>query len=116
MAFGIISHYLYQQLCGENPPQLLMIIHEQGGTGKTCLLQAITTLFSDMQCTNMLAKTALSGVAASQIGGKTIHSWATIPAGKGLPCSDSWIFAAALIAQESTKRTCTANFSLHVTK
>ena len=22
---------------------------------------------------------------------KTIHSWATIPAGKGLPCSDSWI-------------------------
>jgi hypothetical protein len=92
MAFNIVSHHLYQHLLGKNPPQLLMIIHGQGGTGKTRLLQAITTLFSDMGCTNMLAKTALSGVAASQIGGKTLHSWATIPAGKGLPRTDSWIF------------------------
>ncbi|KAJ8581403.1 hypothetical protein M405DRAFT_703481, partial [Rhizopogon salebrosus TDB-379] len=61
-------------LLGQNPPQLLMIVHGQGGTGKTRLLQAITTLFSEMKCTSMLAKTALSGVAASQIGGKTLHS------------------------------------------
>lgn len=92
MAFSIISHHLFQQLHGQNPPQLLMAIHGQGGTGKTRLLKAITSLFDEMGCKDRFAKTALSGVAASQIGGQTLHSWATIPAGKGLPHMDKWIF------------------------
>jgi hypothetical protein len=70
-----------------------MQIHGQGGTGKTKLLHAITELFASRGCSHALAKTALSGVAASQIGGSTLHSWATIPANlKGLPTSDSWIY------------------------
>ncbi|KAG1864867.1 hypothetical protein F4604DRAFT_1013640 [Suillus subluteus] len=53
------------------------------------------------ECAHRLAKTALSGVAASQIGGKTLHSWATIPARKGLPRSDNWIFR---MTRETAKR------------
>jgi Cdc6-like AAA superfamily ATPase len=91
MAFDIVAHHLLEHLQGKNPPQLLMAIHGQGGTGKTCLLQAITSLFSDLGCADLFAKTALTGVAACQMGGKTLHSWATIPAGKGLPRTDTWI-------------------------
>jgi hypothetical protein len=92
MAFTIIAEHLQQLLMGADPPQLLMVIHGQGGTGKTQLLQAITQMFSDVGCADHLAKTALSGVAACQIGGKTVHSWGTLPAGKGTPRNDSWIY------------------------
>lgn len=91
MAFNIVAHHLMEHLQGKDPPQLLMAVHGQGGTGKTRLLEAITSLFSDLGCADLFAKTALTGVAACQIGGKTLHSWATIPAGKGLPRTDTWI-------------------------
>lgn len=68
-----------------------MQLHGQGGMGKTKLIQAITDLFHREGCSDQLAKTALSGVAACQIGGSTLHSWATIPAGQGLPHSDAWV-------------------------
>jgi hypothetical protein len=91
LAFSIIANHLRDLMDGKNPPQLLMQIHGQAGTGKTTLVQAITDLFKSTGNGHRLAKTALSGVAASQIGGSTLHSWATIPGGKGLPRSDSWI-------------------------
>jgi hypothetical protein len=91
LAFNIVVQHLMEHLQGRNPPQLLMTIHRQGGTGKTRLLQVITSLFSELGCTDLFAKTAFTGVAACQIGGKTLHSWATIPAGKGTPRSDTWI-------------------------
>lgn len=88
-----LAYELDDILCVRQPPQLLMQIHGQGGTGKTRLLHAITEMFTARGCRDRLAKTALSGVAASQIGGSTLHSWATIPANlKGLPTSDSWIY------------------------
>ena len=37
----------------------------------------------------MLAKTAMSGVAASIIGGQTLHSWATLPI--TTPHSEKWL-------------------------
>jgi hypothetical protein len=92
MAFTIVTEHIYRILIGENPPQLLMIIHGPGGTGKTCLLKAITRMFTDIGITERFAKTALSGVAACQIGGKTLHSWGTLPAGKGIPRTDKWIY------------------------
>ncbi|KAG1905352.1 uncharacterized protein F5891DRAFT_944127, partial [Suillus fuscotomentosus] len=88
-----------------NPPQLFMVIHGQGGTGKTCLLHAITALFQNLGCSQQLAKIALTGIAALQIRGKTLHSWATIPAKKGLPCSDNWIFH----PMKETAKHCSAN-------
>jgi hypothetical protein len=92
MAFSIVTEHLREFLIGNNPPQLLMVVHSQGGTGKTRLLEAITELFTEVGCADRLAKTALSGVAACQIGGKTLHSWGTLPAGKGMPRTDSWIY------------------------
>ncbi|KAG2044046.1 hypothetical protein BDR03DRAFT_844720, partial [Suillus americanus] len=74
MAFVIIAEHLHEILMGGDPPQLLMVIHGQGGAGKTRLLQAIMKMFSDVGSAKRLAKTALSGVAACQIGGKTLHS------------------------------------------
>lgn len=91
MAFSIVAEHLREILLGNDPPQLLMVVHGQGGTGKTRLLEAITKLFTDVGCADRLAKTALSGVAVCQIGGKTLHSWGTLPAGKGMPRKDSWI-------------------------
>jgi len=64
----------------------------------------------------MLAKTALLGVAASQIGGKQYIPGQQYLLAKDYLAQIHGYCAAALIAQESMKRTCTANFSLHVTK
>ncbi|KAG1847831.1 hypothetical protein DFJ58DRAFT_730013 [Suillus subalutaceus] len=84
MAFTIIAEHIYRLLNGEDPPQLLMVIHGLGGMGKTRLLKAITKMFSDMGIADRFAKTALTGVAACQIGGKTLHSWGTLPAVAGM--------------------------------
>ncbi|KAG2126643.1 hypothetical protein BD769DRAFT_1668238 [Suillus cothurnatus] len=105
LAFRIVSCHVIDLLQGKNPPHLLMVIHGQGGTGKTCLLHTITALFGNLGCAHRLAKTALTGITASQIGGKTLHSWATIPAKKGFPWSDNWIFC----PMKETAKHCTAN-------
>jgi chromosomal replication initiation ATPase DnaA len=52
MAFNIVASHLKDHLEGKNTPQLLMAIHGQEGTGKTRLLQAITSLFSDLGCSS----------------------------------------------------------------
>ncbi|KAG1766496.1 hypothetical protein EV702DRAFT_1050664 [Suillus placidus] len=44
VAFTIVANHLADHLAGKNPPQLLMQLHGQGGTGKTKLIHAITDL------------------------------------------------------------------------
>jgi hypothetical protein len=66
-------------LAGNEVEQLLMVIVGQGGTGKTTLINAITRAFDQVGISSWLAKTAISGVAASLIGGRTVHWWAGIP-------------------------------------
>ncbi|RDB20717.1 ATP-dependent DNA helicase RRM3 [Hypsizygus marmoreus] len=56
-----------------------MLIQGQGGTGKSLLINAITETFAELGISHLLAKTASSGVAASLIGGETLHAWAGIP-------------------------------------
>jgi len=56
-----------------------MIVRGEGGTGKTVLLNAITHTFDYLEALTLLAKTATTGVAASLVGGQTVHSWAGIP-------------------------------------
>ncbi|KAJ3521770.1 hypothetical protein NMY22_g12176 [Coprinellus aureogranulatus] len=51
----------------------------QGGTGKTLLIQAITQTLKNMRAEQLLGKTATSGIAASPIGGSTVHSYFGIP-------------------------------------
>ncbi|KAJ7080494.1 hypothetical protein C8R43DRAFT_965727 [Mycena crocata] len=75
-AHDIVENHLIRTLAGQNPPQLLMIVQGEGGTGKTVLLNAITHTFVYHLAEALLAKTATTGVAASLIAGQTLHSWA----------------------------------------
>lgn len=54
-------------------------MHGQGGTGKSTLLNAILQTFLRKGVPHLLAKTATSGVAATMIGGQTLHTWAGLP-------------------------------------
>ena len=64
MAHGIVVNHLRAYLRGSNPAQCLMIVHGQGGTGKSTLLNEIARTFKTLQASSLLAKTAMSGVAA----------------------------------------------------
>lgn len=70
--------------------QLLMIVRGTAGTGKSLLLNAITKTFESEGAAHLLFKTAMSGVAASLIGGSTLHWWGGIPA-KKIPQEDDWM-------------------------
>ena len=89
MAHTIITNHLRAHLAQKNPPQRLVIVHGQGGTGKSALLNAISKTFADLGASALLAKTATSGVAASIIGGQTLHTWAALPI--ATPHSDKWV-------------------------
>nr|GAT42598.1 predicted protein [Mycena chlorophos] len=77
-AHDIILGHLQQTIEGRNPPQLLMIVRGEGGTGKTVLLNTIAASFAARDASSLLAKTATTGVAASLFGGQTLHNWAGI--------------------------------------
>ena len=79
IAHAIVTSHLHAHLSQQNPPQRLVIVHGQGGTGKLALLNAISKMFDEMGASKLLAKTAMSGVAASIVGGQTLHSWAALP-------------------------------------
>ncbi|KAH8976475.1 hypothetical protein EDB86DRAFT_2840630 [Lactarius hatsudake] len=55
MVHDIICNHLRASLNGENPPQHLMIVHGQGGTGKSALLNTISKSFEDMGTASSLA-------------------------------------------------------------
>lgn len=77
--FNIVRSHVQGNLAGRNPPQLQMLILGQGGTGKTVVINEITKLFASLGASDMLAKTATSGVAATLIAGTTLHHWAGLP-------------------------------------
>jgi predicted AAA+ superfamily ATPase len=74
-AHNIIINHLDAYLKSKNPQQILMIVVGSRGTGKSMMLNAITTSFTYRNSAQLLAKTAMSGVAASLIGGSTLHMW-----------------------------------------
>jgi len=87
-AHGIIQRHLTAHLNGSSPPQLLMMIMGEGGTGKSTVINAVTDTFKKVEAEKLLAKTATSGVAASLVKGTTVHSWAGIPI--RIPGNDAW--------------------------
>jgi GTPase SAR1 family protein len=89
-AHDIVINHLDAYLEDKNPAQLLMIVIGPGGTGKSTLLNAIMTSFTHRDAAHLLAKTAMTGVAASLIGGSTLHLWAGLPV-KHLPKGDEWV-------------------------
>lgn len=56
-----------------------MIVVVPGGMGKTVIISELTHLFTLLGATDMLSKTATSGVAATLISGTTLHYWAGLP-------------------------------------
>ncbi|KAJ6468568.1 DNA helicase Pif1 like protein, partial [Mycena vitilis] len=101
-AHDIIEQHLRRTLAGAPQEQLLMIVRGEGGTGKTVLLNAIADTFDFLQASALLAKTATTGVAASLVGGVTVHSWASIP----INAEDSprWTDRSAPATMEKRKR------------
>lgn len=77
-AFDIAAWHLEQHLSGRSPPPLRMLIHGEGGTGKSKVIQTITENFAATGARHLLMKAAYTGVAASLIDGKTTHSIAMI--------------------------------------
>jgi PIF1-like helicase len=76
-AYDIVDWHLQETLAGRNPPQLLMTMVGEGGTGKSQTIQTMTENFRSKS--TPLIKSAYTGIAASIIGGKTIHSIAMVP-------------------------------------
>jgi hypothetical protein len=72
-AYDIIIWHLEQTLAGRNPPPLRLIIHGEGGTGKSKVLQTVSHTFKERGCEHLLLKSAYTGVASSLIEGKTTH-------------------------------------------
>ncbi|KAF5311183.1 hypothetical protein D9611_012999 [Ephemerocybe angulata] len=66
----------------EGGPQLIMYIGGQGGTGKSYLIAAIVELFEILGRGNEVRLGAFTGIAASLIGGNTLHSLLSVGMGK----------------------------------
>ncbi|KAJ3574092.1 hypothetical protein NP233_g1995 [Leucocoprinus birnbaumii] len=101
-AHDIVEDLLIKHLSGARPDQLLMSCFGEGGTGKTTLIRAITDTFAEHNASHLLAKTATSGVAATLIGGETLHSWLGI--GIGMPKKENWIENARKPVAEKRRR------------
>ncbi len=72
-AYNIITWHLDRTLAGDRPPPLRMVIHGEGGMGKSRVIQTVTEYFAQRGAKHMLIKAAYTGVAASLIDGKTTH-------------------------------------------
>ncbi|KAG9020892.1 hypothetical protein FRB95_003284 [Tulasnella sp. JGI-2019a] len=88
-AFDIIEWHLQETLARCEVPQLLMQIHGKGGTGKLKVIRTVTDTFQALGADEMLTRSAYTGIAASIIDGKTLHTIAAILMNGGLPSSDS---------------------------
>ncbi|KAG8742906.1 hypothetical protein FRC10_000765 [Ceratobasidium sp. 414] len=75
-AYNLFKSHLDQSTSGQNPPQLLMNIQGEGGTGKSLVIAKITELVEARRQQNILKKGAYTGIAASHIGGATLHKLA----------------------------------------
>src|SRR5437667_10308525 len=63
-------------------PQLRLGVFGEGGTGKSRLIAAIHAWFAVLNRQNELMVTAITGSAAFNVAGSTLHSTANLPIGK----------------------------------
>ncbi|CAK5266163.1 unnamed protein product [Mycena citricolor] len=73
-AYDIIMWHLGRVLAGHDVPPLRMLIHGEGGTGKSKVITKVTRSFQHHGVHQWLVKAAYTGVAASLIDGKTTHT------------------------------------------
>jgi hypothetical protein len=79
-----------------------MIVNGAGGTGKSTLIRALTETFAYHGKADALSKCATSGVAATQIAGSTVHSWAGL--GVQRHSTDEWLHKASDKIRNKRKR------------
>lgn len=72
-AYNIITWHLDQTLAGLKPLPLQMIIHGEGGMGKSRVIQTVTDYFAHKSSKYLLLKAAYTSVTDSLIDGKTTH-------------------------------------------
>ncbi|CAK5284216.1 unnamed protein product [Mycena citricolor] len=80
-AYDIVVWHLRRTLAGDEVPPLRMLIHGEGGTGKSKVISKITRTFDSVGAQGRLIKAAYTGIAASLIDGKTTHIIGAISAG-----------------------------------
>lgn len=80
-----VSHY-QQTLAGENPPPIRVNLDGHGGTGKSFLIQAISSMLNRLSPSNqsVVARAAPTGVAANAIGGSTLHLLLLLPVSRSI--------------------------------
>ncbi|KAI0633923.1 hypothetical protein C8Q77DRAFT_1056474, partial [Trametes polyzona] len=73
-AYDIVAWHLQHFLeNNRNVPPLRLLVHGEGGTGKSRVIQTISAHFVNLGVKHLLLKAAYTGVAASLIEGKTTH-------------------------------------------
>ncbi len=78
-----------------------MLILGEGGTGKTKVISAITETFQHYDKLDILAKCAMTGIAAVDIGASTLHSWAALP--NRFPNDNSWLERSSKTSEEKRR-------------
>ena len=73
-AYDIVTWHLDQTLGRAKPPPLRMLLHGEGGIGKSKVIQMITEYLERRGAKHLLLKAAYMGVAVSLIRGKTTHT------------------------------------------
>lgn len=112
-AYDIVEAHVRGSIRGDNIPALFMFISGEGGVGKSKVIQTITDLFNSVACGHWLAKAAFTGVAASLIGGRTLHSllqlgsdWSKTSTGKRRVLEALWKEKRYLIIDEISMISC----------
>lgn len=79
-----------------------MLILGQGGTGKSLLIAAITETFAYYGVGDWLAKCGTTGIAASEIKGLTVHSWAGLSSNSAM--TEDWLGRTGAATREKHRR------------
>ncbi|KAE8230711.1 hypothetical protein CF326_g4281 [Tilletia indica] len=74
MAFTIAARHFFAELSGTVVPPLRLLMHGEGGTGKTVVVRLLRELLESYGKGNAILFMAPTGKAAAAIGGSTQHS------------------------------------------
>ena len=110
-AHDIVAASLKAHLEGRRTGQILMVVIGAGGTGKSALLNAITKTLESRNAHHLLAKMALSGVAATVVGGTTLHWWGGLPT-RISGSSNDWMDRKSTTKDLKARRECCGSRSM----
>ncbi|KAJ4493490.1 hypothetical protein C8J55DRAFT_554926 [Lentinula edodes] len=73
----VLKSSVLAYLKGEDPEQVLLLVHGPSGMGKTTVLEAIATLFDDMDCSHIFLKASPTKISCSALSAKVLQKIAT---------------------------------------